>query len=880
MNKKINSKVAAAVVVGVIALIIIMCLYPLRLLRQRSEFIIGEVSGYTQGIDSTHDAIQDFEAQYNRIDSIDVYVGEVLKGRYMRISFWDVDKWKMLYTDICDLGDKRVPGYVNIPLGIDIEVGKNYRLIMTSDRSTYTVGVTNIENVKNPAVKMFYYQDTEVPDKALAAIINYSVPVSKTLSLFIMGGILLVAAVVIFFLIKAGKKSDNIVTVQKVLQITLNPIFTVIYLVLAVMVFPLKKFDDRVTDIIFYEAGLLIAYLFGIFFVNHKRNEHFRETIVDESCIYEKIRPFLQTVFVALTMQFGCEYMNGLYTIFHTVAERKLIASLLFVIIFSFTKRELFNILNLFCTGILGIIGIIYYFLHRMPVSEKEADLNNIALFFGIVICIETVVILVNIICVLSNRKFRVRHIAKRKKTFLLMPVIVFAALMIIFRYGKWWGIVMTLAFSCLYFRYYISMGQSRWIKIVSNGLILQAMYSVVFCMAHRYMVGFYSGRYAMMFHTVTVTAEYLTVMQVVSAALLISKIAVITSKVGFLSVMKKCYKEMLFFGVMSSYMILTESRTGFQAFLFSFFAMIVLLVIRNRKETLRCIGRIIVLNVAALLLCFPMTFSLQRMIPLIVGHPVIYEVDDFVADACGSKDWDDYSYLCLERFTSLFMEKILGVDGLDYNYPEDPFNYGENGEELYDQDGNLLNKPSGKPSIRPADTVAIAKGQEVEVANASEESNIKVTDETLPKGDSESESGGIAEYSNGRLDIWKAYLKDMNLTGHAVMSMDLPNGENVIHAHNVYVQVAHDYGIIAGIVFGIIIVAAFFISGYYFICSRKIGRLLVVFSIVSGFAFAGLTEWNFQMCNPMTIALMFAFPVILFPSMPNKDGLNNQSGR
>ena len=53
-----------------------------------------------------------------------------------------------------------------------------------------------------------------------------------------------------------------------------------------------------------------------------------------------------------------------------------------------------------------------------------------------------------------------------------------------------------------------------------------------------------------------------------------------------------------------------------------------------------------------------------------------------------------------------------------------------------------------------------------------------------------------------------------------------------------------------------------------------------MVFSIVSGFAFAGLTEWNFQMCNPMTIALMLAFPVILFPSMPNKDGLNNQSGR
>jgi O-antigen ligase len=97
-------------------------------------------------------------------------------------------------------------------------------------------------------------------------------------------------------------------------------------------------------------------------------------------------------------------------------------------------------------------------------------------------------------------------------------------------------------------------------------------------------------------------------------------------------------------------------------------------------------------------------------------------------------------------------------------------------------------------------------------------------------------------------------------------MGAELPNGEIALHAHNTYLQVAYDNGIIVGIVFIIMLVMALICGIVYYRNNRKNEPLsLITAAVVIGFMVAGVSEWVFQYCNPMTVALMLSIAPITF---------------
>lgn len=57
-------------------------------------------------------------------------------------------------------------------------------------------------------------------------------------------------------------------------------------------------------------------------------------------------------------------------------------------------------------------------------------------------------------------------------------------------------------------------------------------------------------------------------------------------------------------------------------------------------------------------------------------------------------------------------------------------------------------------------------------------------------------------DFSNGRLEIFRSYMDNWNATGHTEMGVLLPDGSISVHAHNTYLQVIHDHGLIVGIYF------------------------------------------------------------------------------
>ena len=107
---------------------------------------------------------------------------------------------------------------------------------------------------------------------------------------------------------------------------------------------------------------------------------------------------------IALTVKFGCDYMNALYDIYHTLAERRMMICLLCLIILTFSAQELINRYHAVYIPIAVIAGISYYTTHHMAMTEKEYDLHNAALSYAIVIAILGGMILMNLIRLLIQR--------------------------------------------------------------------------------------------------------------------------------------------------------------------------------------------------------------------------------------------------------------------------------------------------------------------------------------------------------------------------------------------------------------------------------------------------------------------------------------------
>ena len=126
-------------------------------------------------------------------------------------------------------------------------------------------------------------------------------------------------------------------------------------------------------------------------------------------------------------------------------------------------------------------------------------------------------------------------------------------------------------------------------------------------------------------------------------------------------------------------------------------------------------------------------------------------------------------------------------------------------------------------------------------------------------------------DVTNGRLDIFRAYFEQLTPEGHEEMGATLPNGEVLAHAHNIYLQVAYDGGIIIGIMFIIWCLCTCVQALMVFLRHRTHDRLAGIALAVSVmYAVCGLTEWISHPCNPAgLIMLLMVAPMALYKYEP-----------
>lgn len=825
-ERTLAKSTAICAVILVTAALLILLIYPARVFKETYATDAGIESAGADVFASEPVAEEDtlaqrFTAQYDRLRSVDIFIDEMMLGRSIQMKVFD-PKGQMIARRYYDLASETIPGMVRFPLGLDLEVGEEYILYLQGLYSTVRYGMVP-EADASVYLGVASYHDTAVKHGRLAVSVVYELPLGKGRSVALMGAIALLALIAVTAVnrhfqkpllpfLKGRRDSvdrlvlDPPVTIGRMMQVVLNPVLCVFFGTLFVLNWPLKRFDDRVTDIVFYALGILIAWGICLYLVNHK-------------CVKGTgtLTHVFQMLCIAAMLWYATDYMNGISDFYHRVSERQITIAFLLLILSTFSWKELRHVTTAVLIPVLVLIAIGYVHMHAYPPEDKDFILGNqIVRLTGVCIVLTGITVFHVIRSLVASRA----GWNLKKMTPFAWLTILTALFLVLFRNGRVWTLVLIGYYGLFFLRFPLWKDRANWNRILLGGILGNFLLTVAYCLLYRYYAAFLTSRFAMRFHTVTVTAEYLTVICGAAIVLFLGRRRKVYNTVGGLALT----------GLAAAYTVFTLSRTAYLAVIVT--GAIVLLADATgfSEKKGRHFFSAALPALAAVLVVFPAAFTLQRILPVMAGHPVVYEIETTDALIRGGINWDHRNLMCVERFLGHFQSKILGQPEPGYDYPEDDYNYDENGEPLYDRYGNPLT----------------------------------VSDSGARRGRME-EADSVEQFSNGRMTIFKAYWDERNLTGHDTMGAHFADGTLIIHAHNVYLQVMFDFGLITGVVFALWLFAGATFAVIVFYKRKETDAYsLLPLATICGFMVVGLTEWNFHYANPMAIAMLLSMATLL----------------
>ena len=120
-------------------------------------------------------------------------------------------------------------------------------------------------------------------------------------------------------------------------------------------------------------------------------------------------------------------------------------------------------------------------------------------------------------------------------------------------------------------------------------------------------------------------------------------------------------------------------------------------------------------------------------------------------------------------------------------------------------------------------------------------------------------------DVSNGRSTIWKAYIPKISFSAHYPGNIDLEDGTLIYHAHNTYLQVAYQYGILAGAVLFLLNATSVIVALIlYFKEGKKKGYLSYPLFTMIMVSLGMMTEWMGHPSYIIFIAQIFALGMLM----------------
>jgi len=313
--------------------------------------------------------------------------------------------------------------------------------------------------------------------------------------------------------------------------------------------------------------------------------------------------------------------------------------------------------------------------------------------------------------------------------------------------------------------------------------------------------------RYPGVFFTVTVTATF----YLIGGAAAITKLLL-----SYKSNNKRgVILSLISLGTVGAFLLFTASRTGIMGFaaelLFAFAVWQCIRKKRNSKKKHEVINAIGALALSFVIL-FVSNFGLVRMVPSLVHNPFYFGHESFC----------------------------------EFIFADTPIDGGERVGEQYATIQVALNLLFGRLFTTGSDSDAF--GNDV----------LSLTAHAMTVDELEKEQSAVEQYSNGRMDIFRAYISNLNLLGHKSMDLETEDGQVLMHAHNTYIQLAYDFGLILGVVFLLVCL-------YALIRAMKIAQdnpLPLI--LTAGFGMAGLVEWIYHPMNPIGFAFILVCVILV----------------
>ena len=742
MDRMISKKKAISYFCIALAIAIFALIWPLKLIRveytaKSNEIMVRE----SDPISVEYNMAQMFDGIGGELKSVDLFVCNDMSGQIITFRMYNADH-EQIFERFVNVDETFIaPGFVNIPVRFDMEQGKEYSFIIEGLTTDLYAAYEDRNTTTSPVNYFMAYGGAEVPEYDLIVRYNYSKPFTvwqMTVTAVILG--ILCAGIILIL----RRREDRQIVLRRVFQWTLNPVL-VISAILAFYVIMVKRlfgFDTK--NNAFLTIGIWMLVCLGIYIVNWGRIK-FSESI-GKVIEFGSIFHILRIISIATLLWYCYEYMNGLYNIDHYYSISKLVIVFAFLLVFTFSKKEILIIPN----AIWLIVGPVLEYLYYKP-QIGAGEMQELYRLNGWAIAIGGFVIINLIYSVIRIIKKDVK--LPKPNLFFLIPFAVFAIGICVLANGRNWPYLLVAMCILLAFRLAFMEDRARFSEELCAGIVLNFYMMVYFSLRHRPYYFYKYYRYNMGYHTVTMTAYYLAMIVCATWMRLYSAVKKSYD-------LKDIYGRMFSFGMSVTYLIFTMSRTGFLSVTaMIIFALVLAFSACKKEERLKNTGKNIVIMIIAVLYMFPVTFFLTDIVPRLSNDPIAfeYEVDEYTFKK--GMPYSHMNYMTIEQFISEFSKKVLNID------------------------------PDKEASIEIHDPFAIR-------AYAEEIDDAQDTDEE------ETQEEDVTDMSNGRFDIFKSYIAAWNLWGHEDMEALLPNGDLVVHAHNSFLQVAHDHGIIFGIYF------------------------------------------------------------------------------
>lgn len=837
MNRKIRAYRAITYIVLFYLAAACFLLGPGGVLKKERLVAGNEVPAGTASVRLDRQVQQVFIAEGTYLKYMDLYLTNDDAGwNSYHLRFYNDQNEMLVDRDFMVLGKEEFPGFFRIPLSVETEPGRVYFWQIQGLSGSRSLDLAYENTAESGLTGMGYYYALEDGESIMYEGLNIVMrlgyvdsPSTKKLAV-LYGGLILFALALIAVAEYLGAKRQTLkksVRLQTVVALTFGPALVACALYLIVSIFIRNQFGGEAADKLVYGLGIGISTAFLGWVILAKRRKKNSASLA--GLVRSHGMDWLQSAAFAGAL-WGCiHYMNALYQIWQDLAYREVLVWSGLVLVTMGAAREIFNRKSAVWVAVSGVVGVCYY-LYQKKVMDEQAQLQLELLRDNILVIVVAGLVLIALAGKLWNFyqscKARGRSVAEgikdklgRMNRLYAALLVVFLALLVAFRNTRGWTIYLAVVFGLFYLFYLGWENRGRLLANFGNGVMLNFALACVFTFARRPYRAWIYNRYNFVFHTVTITATYLTLVVCVMTVRLLMKL-----KEG--KRLTEMWGTLLLYGFSVSFLFFTLSRTGY-------LAVIVMTVVIVPFATFFCyrkgfasfLKNVLCMGLSVLL-SLPVVYTGVRILPAIYNDPYIYEVEDSAMAIRKDEPKDSRNYMSVSYFKDVMTDKLFADASVDR----------EDAEELMLCMTHML---------RRADFVYV-KPRSVLVASAAD----------FDTGE---------DFSNGRLEIYRCYINEWNLTGHDEMGVSLPDGSISVHAHNTYLQVIHDHGLITGAMYLLLgAVSACLMLLFAMKKIREDAWAVLPLAVFIGFAIASLVEWLFHPCNPMGYSAMVIFAPLL----------------